>query len=168
MGIHLLGYVAKLLSYASCLVCHARHVLREVHVALVKDGTRDMVTLVASGGIALAEHVTKAMLCGADAVAVDVPLLLALECRLCRECARGAPCPVDLDGMDLAYGVQRIINLMGAWHQQLIEMLGAMGLREARRLRGEVGRCMFFEDLEAASFGRLFGSRKDEIGSDES
>ena len=55
---------------------------------------------------------------------------------------------------------QRIVNLMGAWHQQLIEMLGAMGIREVRRLRGETGRCMFFEDLERDTFGRLFGKRQ--------
>jgi hypothetical protein len=42
-------------------------------------------------------------------------------------------------------------------------MLGAMGIREARRLRGEAGRCMFFEDLERAAFGRLFGKRKDSV-----
>ena len=39
-------------------------------------------------------------------------------------------------------------------------MLGAMGIREVRRLRGETGRCMFFEDLERDTFGRLFGKRK--------
>jgi len=33
--------------------------------------------------------------------------------------------------------MQRIINLMGAWHSQLLEVMGAMGIREARRLRGE-------------------------------
>ena len=56
--------------------------------------------------------------------------------------------------------------MIGAWHQQLIELLGAMGIREARRLRGEVGRCMFFEDLERETFGRLFGTRKsqEEVG----
>ena len=37
---------------------------------------------------------------------------------------------------------------MGAWHSQLLEVLGAMGIREVRRLRGETGRGMFFEDLE--------------------
>ena len=26
---------------------------------------------------------------------------------------------------------------MGAWHSQILEMMGAMGIREARRLRGE-------------------------------
>ena len=41
---------------------------------------------------------------------------------------------------------------MGAWHSQLIEVLGAMGMREVRRLRGEVGRAMFLEDLEREAF----------------
>ena len=134
--------------------------LRDVHGTLVKQGMRDEVTLIASGGIAQAEHVAKAIICGADLVAIDIPLLLALECRLCGECERGEPCPIALEEIEPEYAVQRIVNLMGAWHQQLIEMLGAMGIREVRRLRGETGRCMFFEDLERDTFGRLFGKRK--------
>jgi len=39
-------------------------------------------------------------------------------------------------------------------------VMGAMGIREMRRLRGEVGRSMWFEDLERESFGPLFGERK--------
>ena len=38
--------------------------------------------------------------------------------------------------------------------------MGAMGMREARRLRGDVGRAMFFENLEEETFGKLFGTRK--------
>jgi len=140
---------------------HMRDVLREVHGALVRQGVRDLVTLSASGGIALAEHVAKALVCGADLVAVDLPLGIALECRLCGECEQGHPCPVTLDDVDPDYATRRVINLMGAWHQQLIELMGAMGLREARRLRGETGRAMFFDDLERESFGRLFGARKE-------
>jgi hypothetical protein len=49
-----------------------------------------------------------------------------------------------------------MVNLMGAWNNQLLEVLGAMGLREVRRLRGEVGRAMFFEDLEREIFATLF------------
>ena len=139
---------------------HVRDVLRDVHGALVRQGTRDQVTLVASGGIAQAEHVAKAIICGADLVAIDIPLLLALECRLCGECERGEPCPIALEEIDAQYAVHRIVNLIGAWHQQLIEVLGAMGIREVRRLRGETGRAMFFEDLERDTFGRLFGKRK--------
>lgn len=140
---------------------HMRDVLRQVHGALVKEGIRDLVTLVASGGIALPEHVVKAIICGADLVAVDIPLVVALECRLCGQCEEGNTCPVALGEIDPGYARRRVINLMGAWHQQMIEMLGAMGIREARRLRGETGRSMFFDDLERETFGRLFGKRKD-------
>jgi ferredoxin len=139
---------------------HARDVLREVHTALVKEGIRDEVTLIASGGIALPEHVAKAIICGADLVAIDVPLLLALDCRLCGECQRGEPCQIALEEMEQAYGAHRIVNLISAWHQQLLEVLGAMGIREVRRLRGETGRAMYFEDLEREAFGKLFGKRK--------
>ena len=139
---------------------HMRDVLREVHGELIKAGLRDQLTLIASGGIALAEHVAKAVICGADLVAIDLPLMVALECRLCGECQRNEICPIALEEVDADYAVRRIVNLVGAWHQQLIELLGAMGIREARRLRGETGRCMFFEDLERETFGRLFGKRK--------
>jgi ferredoxin len=139
---------------------HARDVIREIHRALVKDGTRDQVTLIASGGIALPEHMAKAIICGADLIAIDIPLMLALECRLCGECERGETCPILLEQAGADYAVHRIKNLMGAWHQQLVEVLGAMGIREVRRLRGETGRAMFFEDLERDSFGKLFGKRK--------
>jgi len=68
---------------------------------------------------------------------------------------------VKLDeDFDDNWGCQRIVNLIGAWHAQLIELMGAMGIREVRRLRGEVGRSMWFEDLEEKSFGPVFGERK--------
>ena len=141
---------------------HISRVTREVHTALVEARLRDQVTLVASGGIALAEHMAKEIVCGADLVGVDIPIPVALECRVCGSCRRGLACPVGLSDIDPGYAVQRIINLIGAWRSQLIEVLGAMGIREVRRLRGEVGRAMFFEELERESFGPIFGRRKAE------
>ena len=138
---------------------HVRDVIRDVHGALVRDGTRDEVTLIVSGGVVLAEHVVKAILCGTDLVAIDAPLPVAAECRLCAECDRGEACPVAMPETDPAYAMRRICNLIGAWHLQLVEMLGAMGIREIRRSRGETGRCMFREDLERDTFGELFGER---------
>jgi glutamate synthase domain-containing protein 2 len=126
----------------------------------VQSRKRDCVTLLAGGGIAMAEHVAKLVACGADGVVVDSALLVALECRMCRRHEGGA-CPVALEAIDAAWGAQRITNLIGSWHAQLIEVLGAMGLREARRLRGEVGRVMFFKDLERECFAPVFGKRKD-------
>jgi len=131
-----------------------KDVLRDIHGRLVEEGVRDEVTLIASGGIALAEHVAKAIICGADLVAVGLPLLVALGCRVCSAGHNGS-CPADLQSIDVSYAAQRMVNLMGAWHSQLIEVLGAMGIREVRRLRGEVGRAMFQEDLEREAFGDL-------------
>ncbi|AFM25617.1 glutamate synthase-related protein [Desulfomonile tiedjei] len=135
---------------------HIKDVIRSLHSALLSEGIRDEVTVMSSGGVAMAEHVIKSLLCGANVVGVDIPLLIALECRVCRNCREGGECPVDISGIDARWGVQRIINLIGAWHNQLLEMMGAMGIREARRLRGEQGRVLFMEDLERETFGRLF------------
>jgi glutamate synthase domain-containing protein 2 len=134
-----------------------KDVLREVHGALIQRGLRDEVTLIASGGIALAEHMAKAVICGADLVGVDIPLLVALGCRVCSgDHAEG--CPARIPEVEVPYAAQRMVNLMGAWHNQLIEVLGAMGIREVRRLRGEVGRAMFLEDLERDAFQDLVRS----------
>jgi len=55
--------------------------------------------------------------------------------------------------------VQRVKNLLGSWRDQLLEVLGAMGLREVRRLRGEMGRAMFQRDLEEEAFAEIEGYR---------
>ncbi|MGA8180664.1 MAG: glutamate synthase-related protein, partial [Desulfobacterales bacterium] len=138
-----------------------KDMIREVHLKLVNGSARQKINLVFSGGIAMAEHMAKAIICGADGVVMDIPLLIALECRLCYRCRKDLSCPAKIDdAIDPQWGSQRMINLIGAWHSQLIEVMGAMGIREARRLRGEVGRSMWFEDLEKDSFGPLFGKRK--------
>ncbi|MCB2188104.1 MAG: alpha-hydroxy-acid oxidizing protein [Deltaproteobacteria bacterium] len=133
--------------------------LREVHLKLVESACREQVTLLVSGGVALAEHVAKAVISGADAVALGLTLMVGLECRLCGNCAEDALCPVNLAEIPAEYGAKRLVNLMGAFHSQIIELMGAMGIREVRRLRGEVGRAMIFDDLERMSFAPIFGQR---------
>ncbi|MDI6703431.1 MAG: glutamate synthase-related protein [bacterium] len=133
--------------------------IRQIHLRLVSERCRDEVTIIASGGIADASHVAKAIICGADGVGIDIPLLVALECRVCGNCKNDIPCPVRIDEIRPEWGERRLVNLLGAWHSQLIEVLGAMGMREIRRLRGEVGRAMFYEDLERETFGEIFGKR---------
>jgi ferredoxin len=133
--------------------------IKDIHLHLVKNGVRDRITLVAGGGIAMAEHMAKLIICGADALTIDIPLLAAMECRVCRRCKEGIACPVEIDRVDPAWGSARVRNLMAGWHNQLLEILGAMGMREVRRLRGEMGRAMFFEDLEKEIFATM-GKRK--------
>jgi ferredoxin len=134
-----------------------KDLIRNIHMRLVKQSLRDGLSLIFGGGIAMAEHVAKAIICGADAVSVERPLLFALECRLCKQCADGIACPVEVENVDPEWGRQRVVNLIAAWHGQLLEVLGAMGLRDVRRLRGEVGRAIFLEEIEKETFGQIFG-----------
>lgn len=137
-----------------------KDMIRQIHTTLIEIGKRDEVTIMAGGGIALAEHMAKAIICGADLVTANLPFMIALECHLCESCETGLLCPAKLENIDFDYSVGRMTNLVSAWHLQLIEVMGAMGMREARRLRGDVGRAMFFEELEEQTFGKLFGTRK--------
>jgi len=133
--------------------------VREVHHELLKKSLRDQVTVLLSGGIAMAEHTPKIIACGADGVGIDTALLVASGCRLCGDCDQRTACPVGIDEIPVEWGKQRIVNLLASWHAQLIEVMGAMGIREVRRLRGEIGRTLFFDDLERDNFGPIFGKR---------
>ncbi|MGD0589180.1 MAG: glutamate synthase-related protein [Bacteroidota bacterium] len=134
-----------------------KEIVREVHECLIKNEKRDEITLIAGGGIGLSEHVAKAIICGADLISMNLPLLIAIECRLCESCRPGDYCPAKLDTeIDLQYGAGRMTNLIGAWHWQLVELMGAMGMREVRRLRGDVGRAMFKDEIEEEIYGPIF------------
>jgi hypothetical protein len=135
---------------------HLKDIIRSVHLRLVEDQIRDEVIILASGGIALAEHVTKAMLCGADLTAIDLPLMIGLGGRIYEERKPVLVLPEELVKIPTQIVTQRMINLMSAWHSQILEMMGAMGIREARRLRGESGRAIFFEEIDRDTFGKLF------------
>jgi hypothetical protein len=137
-----------------------KDIIQAVHLRLVEDRIRDEITLIASGGIAMAEHVPKAMLCGADLTAIDIPLIIALGVRIYEEPEKLLIFPERLDKIPSSIVTQRIVNLIGAWHLQILEMMGAMGIREARRLRGETGRAIFYEEIDKDTFGNLFKNER--------
>ena len=60
----------------------------------------------------MAEHVAKAIICGADGVTVDNSLLIALECRLCRRCLNGEPCPVKIEEIEALAEDASVIRLV--------------------------------------------------------
>jgi hypothetical protein len=130
-----------------------KNAILSVHTNLVDNHNRDKITVIFSGGIAEAAHVPKSIILGANAVAVGVAYQIALGCTVCHENARGQGCTIELENGDVELATQRVMNLIGAWRDQLLEVLGGMGLREVRRQAGETGRAMFFEDLEARIFG---------------
>ena len=129
--------------------------IRKLQLALVKERMRGEVTILAKGGIAAAEHVPKIIICGADAAVLDLSLLVAAGCRVCKVCKMD-DCPAELAKLDPETTEQRIINMIGAWRDQLLEILSAMGIRDVRRLRGEKGRAMFYEEIERESFEFIF------------
>ncbi len=131
---------------------HISTALKTVHGRLVREGVRDQVTIIASGGITLAEHVPKAIICGADLVAVDTTLLVALQAEFQGETGSREDCRLRPRTIDPSWGSQRIVNLMASWHDQLIEILSAMGMRDVRRLRGDVGRSMLDSELREQAF----------------
>ncbi len=127
--------------------------LYEIHQALVKLALRDQVTIIVSGGIAAAEHVAKAIAFGADLVAIDIVMQIGWGCALW---ADKNHCLVEKEALDPEWGSRRLVNLMGAWRDQLLEVLGAMGMREIRRLRGEIGRTISYK-AEENQFRVLLG-----------
>lgn len=129
--------------------------LRAFHLDLVDKGRRDALTILASGPIAMAEHVPKTIILGADAVAVDLALFVAMEVKTPNGALRLAPYRDALPPGDEAWATQRLVNLMNAWRDQLLEILGAMGMREVRRLRGDVGRAIFQREAEREAFADI-------------
>jgi len=132
--------------------------IREAHGVFLQAGCRDEVTLLGSGGIIAAEHVPKAIICGLDAVAVETALLAALQARFLGECPNRESSAFELPRrLTVDWAAQRMVNLLASWRDQLLEVLGAMGLREVRRLRGETGRAMLEKVLEREAFSGIEG-----------
>ena len=132
--------------------------IRKLHNFFVEAGIREEVTLLGSGGMIAAEHIPKALLVGLDVVALDTPLVVAVQGKFDGECeSRETSRFTFPKKLTVDWAKQRIVNLAAAWRDQLLEISGAMGMRETRRLRGEMGRAMFMKDLEAEAFAGVDG-----------
>jgi glutamate synthase domain-containing protein 2 len=116
----------------------------KVHNFLEKEGVRDKLTLIASGGIRNAHDIAKAIALGADGVVIGTAELVALECIRCSRCESGRGCPRGIATTDTAlskqmtveWGTQRIINLYSAWRKELVQILQRLGISSIRDLRG--------------------------------
>jgi len=120
------------------------YAIPKVHNFLVAEGVRDQITLIVSGGLRTAYDIAKAIALGADGVVTGTSDLVALECIRCHNCESGRGCArgiattdSELVGlMELAWGTQRIINMLHCWKNQLQEILFRFGMSSIRELVG--------------------------------
>lgn len=131
--------------------------IRDIHTHLVAQGLRDRVTIIASGGITLAEHVSKAILCGVDLIAINTTILVALQLDFLGELTDHQSGKIAVEGFSTVWGRQRLINVLSSWYNQTLEILSAMGMRDIRRMRGDVGRAIFQHEIEKEAFGDIDG-----------
>ncbi len=120
------------------------YAIPKVHRYLVAEGVRDEITVMASGGIRTAYDVAKAIALGADGCVIGTAEAVAVGCTHCGNCERGRGCQVGITTTDPEltlliepeWGAQRIINLYNSWSKQWREILGSLGLRSIKELRG--------------------------------
>lgn len=120
------------------------YAIAKVHKFLVAEGIRDSVTLIVSGGARNAWDVMKAIALGADGVVIGTAEMVALGCVRCACCESGRGCPRGIASTDpelmmlmsLDWATQRLINLLNAWREQMVEILVKLGIPSTKELRG--------------------------------
>jgi len=135
------------------------YAIAKVHKFLVAEGIRDSVTLIISGGARTAHDVMKAIALGADGVVIGTAEMVALGCVRCACCESGRGCPRGIASTDpelmqlmsLEWATQRLINLMAAWREQMVDILVRLGLPSVVALRGRSDLLYYLDDEPAQS-----------------
>jgi glutamate synthase domain-containing protein 2 len=116
----------------------------QTHEFLVKEGIRDEVVLVVSGGIRTGEDILKSIALGADGIVLGTAELVAIDCVRCGNCERDRGCPIGIATTDPDLAPQmtpewvcdRICNLYKSLAEYLEHRLKTMGMTSIGQLRG--------------------------------
>ncbi len=120
------------------------YAIAKVHKFLVAEGIRDSVTLIVSGGLRTADDVMKSVALGADGVVIGTADMVALGCVRCALCESGRGCPRGIASTDpelmmlmsLEWATQRLINMLNAWRERMVEVMVRLGVPSVKDLRG--------------------------------
>jgi len=120
------------------------YAIPKVHNFLTKEGVRDKMTLIASGGIRNAHDLIKAIALGADGVVIGTAELVALGCVRCGNCESRRGCPRGITTtdpelypmVDVDWATQRLINLFLAWRLTIMDLLAQLEVRSVKELVG--------------------------------
>jgi glutamate synthase domain-containing protein 2/NAD-dependent dihydropyrimidine dehydrogenase PreA subunit len=132
------------------------YAIPKVHDFLKKEGVRDKICLIASGGIRNAMDVAKAIALGADGCVIGTADLVAVECVRCGNCESGRGCARGIASTDPELGnmiseeyvEQRLVNMYMAWRKQWCGMLRGFGMKSIRELRGRWDLLVHLDYLE--------------------
>ena len=152
---------------------HLEYAIPLIHDRLVRDGLRNHVKFIASGGIRTYEDVIKAVALGADGVIWGTMPLVAIGCDRNRNCHDGCSRGIATSNLimqnlrDVDINSRQMINALLIMQMQVIRALAGLGLKDIRELRGRFDKIQWIGLKERVEFRirqrREHSKRKDQV-----